>query len=148
MKIILKHDIKKIGSAGDIKTVADGYARNYLLPKGLALEALPSNLRVWENEKKALEKKKVAQVQKEKEHAEKLETVSCTISVKTGEDKKMFGSVTVSNIAESIKEAGFDVDKKDVLLKEPIKELGAYDVEIRVSTNVHAKIKVWVVDQK
>lgn len=147
MKVILRQDVKGLGSAGEIKDVADGYARNYLYPRGIVLEASDANLRRWENEKKALEKKKAVELLKTQEFAARLEKVSCTITVKIGEENKMFGSVTVSDIASSLSDAGFTIEKKDILLEEPIKKPGAYVVEVRVSSQVHAKVKVWVVGQ-
>lgn len=148
MKIILRQDIKNIGSAGDIKNVADGYARNYLLPKGLVLKASEANLRQCENEKKGIEKKKELAVQKAREYAAELEKISCTITAKTGEDNKMFGSVTASHIAKSLLEAGHTIDKKDIILAEPIKEPGAYVVDVKILPGVHAKVNVWVVGQQ
>lgn len=148
MKVILKQDIDRLGSAGDIKNVSDGYARNFLFPKGLVFEATKSNLKSWENEKKAREKKKEIELQKAQEKAREFEKISCTISVKAGEDNKMFGSVTVSHIAESLKKLGFEIDKNDIFLSEPIKELGAYVVDVRISSQVLAKVKVWVVGEQ
>lgn len=148
MRVILKQNIDRLGSAGDIKNVSDGYARNFLLPKGLVFEATKSNLKRWENEKKAREKKKEIELQKAQEKTQEFEKISCTISVKTGEDNKMFGSVTVSHIAESLKKLGFEIDKKDIFLSEPIKELGAYVVDVRISSQVLAKVKVWVVGEQ
>lgn len=148
MRVILKQNIDRLGSAGDIKNVSDGYARNFLLPKGLVFEATKSNLKRWENEKKAREKKKEIELQKAQGKAQEFEKISCTISVKAGEGNKMFGSVTVSHIAESLKKLGFEIDKKDIFLSEPIKELGTYVVDVRISSQVLAKVKVWVVGEQ
>lgn len=148
MKIILRQDVKNIGTAGEIKNVADGFARNYLLPKGLVLQASDENLRRWENEKKGLEKKKKLALKKAREYAAELEKVSCTITAKTGEDNKMFGSVTAAHIAESLQEAGHTIDKKNIVLEEPIKEPGAYVIDVKVASGVLAKVKVWVVGQQ
>ncbi|MFH1379236.1 MAG: 50S ribosomal protein L9 [bacterium] len=147
MKVILKQDIKELGHAGEIKNVSDGYARNYLFPKGLVFEANKSNLKRWEHEKKSLDKKKALALQKDQEQAAEMEKLSCTITVKTGDDNKMFGSVTAADISESLKDLGFTIEKKDILLDGPIKELGAYVVDVRISSQVNAKVKVWVVEQ-
>ncbi len=148
MKVILREDVKGLGTAGDVKNVTDGYARNFLLPRGIVMTADKANMSRWEHEKKLLEKKRAAQLEKARDRAAELEKVSCTISVETGEDNKMFGSVTALHIADNLKESGFTVDKKDILLADPIKELGAYVVDVRISPQVAAKVKVWVVGQK
>lgn len=147
MKVILKQDIKGLGGAGEIKNVSDGYARNYLFPRGLVFEANSSNLKRWEHEKKSIDKQKALVLKKDQDRAVELEKQSCTITVKTGDENKMFGSVTAADISNSLSELGFTIDKKDVLLGGPIKELGAYVVDVRISSNVNAKVKVWVVGQ-
>lgn len=145
MKVILKQDFEKLGKAGEVVEVKAGYARNYLLPRGIALEATPSNLRVFEEQKKLdaqrLDKAKKAALAL----ADKLESVSCTAAVAAGEEDRIFGSVTSQTIAELLKEKGFDIDKKRILLEEPIKALGIYDVPIRLHPEVEVKVKVWVV---
>ncbi|MBD3271623.1 MAG: 50S ribosomal protein L9 [Elusimicrobia bacterium] len=148
MKVILRENISGLGAAGDIKEVADGYARNFLFPRGKVLAADASNLRRWENEKKAMQKKQEEELAKAKEFALQLEKLSCTIPVKTGENKKMFGSITPAHIADALKDQGHTVEKKDILLREPIRELGAYVIDLRVSHSVIAKLKVWVVEQE
>ncbi|MGQ9559046.1 MAG: 50S ribosomal protein L9 [Candidatus Oleimicrobiaceae bacterium] len=145
MKVILKQDFEKLGKAGEVVEVKAGYARNYLLPKGVALEATSSNLRVFEEQKKLdaqrLDKAKKAALAL----ADKLEGVSCTAAVAAGEEDRIFGSVTSQTIAQLLKEKGFDIDKKKILLEEPIKALGIYDVPIRLHPEVEVKVKVWVV---
>lgn len=145
MKVILKQDFEKLGKAGEVVEVKAGYARNYLVPRGIALEATPSNLRVFEEQKKLdaqrLDKAKKAALAL----AGKLEGVSCTAAVAAGEEDRIFGSVTSQTIAELLKEKGFDIDKKRILLEEPIKALGIYDVPIRLHPEVEVKVKVWVV---
>ncbi len=145
MKVILKQDFEKLGKAGDVVEVKAGYARNYLLPRGIALEATPSNLRVFEEQKK-LDAQRLDKAKKGAlALAEKLEGVSCTAAVAVGEEDRIFGSVTSQTIAELLKEKGFDIDKKKIVLEEPIKALGIYDVPIRLHPEVEAKVKVWVV---
>lgn len=148
MKVILKQDIKGLGTIGDIKTVKDGYARNFLYPKGLVLEANDRNLKIIEKEKiKVIEKMK-NEFAEASEFAKKLSSVSITIPVESNEENKIFGSVGSSDISAALKTEGFDIDRKSIVLENPLKELGAFDVLIKVSKanpEVTAKIKVWVV---
>lgn len=148
MKIILCADVQNLGKQGDVKNVAEGFARNYLVPKKLALEATDQNLKVWEKEKQKLEKQKGQLKESAKELAEKIEKHSFTIMVKTGESGRLFGSVTNANVAKALEENGFTVDKHDVLLDEPLKEVGVYTVEVRVHPEVTAKAKIWIVEEK
>jgi large subunit ribosomal protein L9 len=148
MKVILRHDITNIGKQGDIKEIKIGYARNYLIPKQLAMEATPQNLKVWEKEKVKLQKERDQIIDAAKELAAKLEKTSMTITVNVGENNKLFGSVTATTIAKTLEENGFSVEKYDILLAEPIKEIGVYVVDIRVHPQVIAKAKFWVVEEK
>lgn len=145
MKIILKEDYESLGQAGEVLSVKDGFARNYLIPKGVAYEASKGNLRRFEEEKKHIlivsEKEKKAAEQL----AEKLEKVSCTISVAVGEEEKLFGSVTSQDIGESLNEKGIEIDKRKILLEEPIKNLGIYTIPVKLHSEVTANVKVWVV---
>ncbi len=145
MKVILKEDIDKLGKSGDIVEVKKGYARNFLIPSGKALEASPSNLKIIDEEKKwervRLERsKKIAQ-----ELAEKLSKVSITATVQVGEEDKVFGAITSQNIADQLKEQGFDIDRRKIVLEEPLKALGVYEVPVKLHPEVEAKVKVWVV---
>ncbi len=147
MKVILRQDIEKLGERGEVREVAGGYARNFLLPRSLALEATSENVEILEREKKRetreLEKKK-----KETELlGEKLEKLSCTISRQAGEDEKLFGSVTTSHIASALKKEGIEINKKDIELEEPIRELGIYTVSIKLPYEIKGKLKVWVVKE-
>jgi len=147
MEILLRQDYKGLGSAGDIVRVKDGYARNFLIPKGIAYLASDSSKRQYENEIK----QQAWRLNKDKKNAEelakKLETVSCTITVQVGEEDKMFGSVTSQNIAEVLEAQGFAVDKRKILLEEPIKSLGIYSVPLKLHPEVEATVKVWVVKE-
>ena len=147
MKVILKEDLKNLGKCGDVKDVSDGYARNYLLPKNLVMEATAANMAKVEQEKK----KYAAKVAKEKSEYEtlaaKISALSLTISRQVGEEDKMFGAVTAEDIATEIKAKGFEVDKRKVHLPEPIKTLGLHEVEIKLHHEVTAKVKVEVVKQ-
>ncbi len=145
MKIILKKDIDTLGTSGQIITVKNGYARNYLIPQGLALEATPGNLRAFEFENKAAQKR-LQRGKKEAEGlAEKLEKLSLTVAVQVGEEEKLFGSVTSQNIADLLKDNGFELDRRKIILEDPIKALGVYDVPVKLHPEVTANVKVWVV---
>jgi large subunit ribosomal protein L9 len=147
MKVILRQDVPSVGSFGDTVKVADGYARNYLMPRGFAVEATSSNLRQFEAERVAWEKK----AQKVKEQAEgfgkELEAVALNFPRKAGSDEKLFGSVTSIDIVAALKEQGFEIDKKNIILDEPIKKLGVYTVGIKLHPKVTTYIKVWVVKE-
>lgn len=145
MKIILRDDVENVGRVGEVVTVKDGYARNFLIPRKLAIPASPGNLR-------AIDQVKLQKDQRDKKRLKEadriklaLEKVSCTAEVQVGEEDKVFGSVTSGNIAELLKEQGFTIDRRDILLDEPLKALGVYTVDIKVDRDVIAKVKVWVV---
>jgi large subunit ribosomal protein L9 len=145
MKIILKKDHDILGATGEIKEVKDGYARNYLIPRGIALAVTPANLRTFEE----IKKQKSRKIQKEIDEANKLSTnlsnISLTIFVKTAEDDKIYGSVTAQMIYNLLKEKGYEsIEKKKILLSEHIKTLGEHFVDIKLHTNVIAKLKVLV----
>jgi large subunit ribosomal protein L9 len=145
MKVILKSDVPKLGNAGDIITVKDGYARNYLIPKGLAIEADVGSVQALENLKKML----AQQMEKKKKEALKLKdrlmNISCTITRQAGEGEKIFGAVTARDIEEALKVENIHIDRKNILLEEPIKQLGIFEVPVKLYKDVEAKIKVWVV---
>jgi len=147
MKVILKEDVKNLGDLGEVVNVSDGYARNYLIPKGLAEFATPENIRMLDRESK-IKKDKLEKLKKEAElFAQKLEEVSCTIVKKAGEDDKLFGSVTTQDVQESLKNEGIEIDKKKIVLEEPIKSLGVYKVSIKIHPEVDASVKIWVVKE-
>ncbi|MCX5781428.1 MAG: 50S ribosomal protein L9 [Elusimicrobia bacterium] len=148
MKVILRSDIVNVGRQGEIKEISDGFARNYLIPKSLVMEADEKNLKIWEKEKIKLEKQRESLISEKKELAEKIEKISLTITVKVGENGKLFGAVTVSDIAEAFEEKGFKINKHDILLAESLKEVGAYTVNVRLHPEVTAQAKVWVVEEK
>ena len=145
MKLILVTDVEKLGSIGDEIEVKDGYARNYLMPKKLAVEATEGALRILEQKKREKERKEKEIKEECEKFAEKIAAVSCTISVDAGEEDKLFGSVTSEMIVESLRADGIEIDKKKVVLEEPIKALGVYNVEIRLHPEVKAQVRVWVV---
>jgi large subunit ribosomal protein L9 len=145
MKVILKNDVSKLGNAGDIITVKDGYARNFLIPKGLAVKAEVGSVKALENLKKALSQ----QMEKKKKEALKLKdrllNISCTITRQAGDGEKIFGAVTTRDIEEALKVENIHIDRKNILLEEPIKQLGIFEVPVKLHKDVEAKIKVWVV---
>ncbi|MDR3048753.1 MAG: 50S ribosomal protein L9 [Elusimicrobiota bacterium] len=148
MKVILRSDITNIGRQGDIKEVAAGFARNFLLPKKLVMEATAHNLKIWEREKGKLEKQRNDIISAAKSLVEKLEAVQYSIKVKIGENGKIFGSVTTATVAKAIAEQGFDISKKDILLPHNIKEVGEYEISLRLHPEVQAKIKLSIVNEK
>lgn len=145
MQIILKSNVEKLGKEGDVLTVADGYARNYLIPKKLAVQATEKNRQLLEHEKR-IEVDRAVKAKKEAEIlANELSNVSCTISVQAGENDRLFGSVTTSDIANALADLGYEIDKRKIILEEPIKELGMFTVPVKLHADIIANIKVWVV---
>ncbi|MBU1086751.1 MAG: 50S ribosomal protein L9 [Candidatus Omnitrophica bacterium] len=146
MKVVLKVDLNKLGKIGDIVEVTQGYARNYLLPQGKALEANKENLQLLEQVKKINNKKLIKLKQEAEEIAKKIEGVSCTI-VMQAHDEQLYGAVTSADIAKSLSQEGISVDKKDILLEEPIKALGVYHIPVKLHPEVKPQVKVWVVKE-
>jgi large subunit ribosomal protein L9 len=147
MEILLRQDYESLGEAGKVVKVKPGYARNYLIPKGIAYIATEANQKRYDAERI----QKNWRLEKDKKNAEetakKLEGISCTIAVQVGEEDKMFGSVTSQNIAERLAEQGFEVDKRKIVLDDPIKALGIYSVPIKLHSEVEPVVKVWVVKE-
>ena len=147
MKVILRERIENLGNIGDVIEVKDGHARNFLLPKGLALETTPKNLKILEYEKKMRETAKKKKKEEIVALAQKLKDFSCTVKVKAGEDDRIFGSITSLDIKQALDSQGIDIDKKNISLVENIKTLGIYHALIRLHPEVETKIKVWVVKE-
>lgn len=145
MKLILREDVENLGKIGEIVEVAGGYGRNYLLPRGLAVKASTKNLKEQEHQKKLIQAGMDRQKKDAQEMAGSLDSVSCTISRKTGEDEKLYGSVTSRDIEEALREEGVSIDRKRILLEEPLKKLGVYTVPVKLHADVTGNIKVWVV---
>ncbi len=147
MKIVLRSDVEKLGRRGEVVKVADGFARNFLLPKKLALEATPGNLKRIQQERRVQEVHEA----KEKEEAEALAAriaqLSCTAVRRVGDNEVLYGSVTNADVAELLEKEGFAMDKRKILLEEPIKTLGIYEVPIKLHPQVTASLKVWVVKE-
>ena len=144
MQIILQEDVEKLGHRGDVVTVKPGYARNFLLPNKLAVEATPGNMKALERIRGALAKKTATELDAAKKQADLLLGVTLTFRRKTGENDQMFGSVTSGDIADGLKAQRFEVDKRQVQLAEPIKTLGEFPVTVKVFRDVTAEIKVQV----
>jgi large subunit ribosomal protein L9 len=145
MKIILRQDYETLGEIGSIVDVKPGYARNFLIPRGIAMRITKGNQRVLEEDKKRQRLRTDKALRGAEAQKAKLEAVSVTAPVQVGEEDKVFGSVTSLVIAELLKEKGFEVERRRIQLDEPIKALGIYDVPIKLHTDVTATIKVWVV---
>ncbi len=145
MKVILKQNVESLGKAGDMVKVADGYARNFLIPKGLATEANTRNLKAFEHEKKRI-MQQADKIQKQAEEAAaKINGATCTITRRVGEQGKLFGSVGVKDIEEALASQGTEIDKRNILLDEAIKTIGEFPVRIKISAGLTAEIKVVVV---
>jgi large subunit ribosomal protein L9 len=144
-QIILTAPVENLGAEGDTVTVADGYARNFLLPKGLAMLASAANLRRVESLRKKREATMVAQLDDAKTIVAKLVKQSYTITAAAGEDGKLYGSVTSADISEALKKEGIEVDRRKIVLEHPIRELGVYDVDVKLHADVVTKVKIWVV---
>ncbi|MHB1660795.1 MAG: 50S ribosomal protein L9 [bacterium] len=145
MKVILKEDVLNLGSMGETVNVADGYGRNFLLPKNLAILATNSNVKTVEHEKKIIDKKKSKIAMEFTEIKNNLEKTEIIIPAKVGENEKIFGSITSMDIENKLKESGFNIDRKIINLDSPIKELGIQTVKIKLSRDIIAEIKVNVV---
>lgn len=148
MKVILLEDVKNVGKKGQLVNASDGYARNFLFPKKLALEATKSNMNDLELKKKAEEKKNQQELEEAKELAKQMEAKEVIVSVKTGENGKTFGSVTNKEIAEALeKQTGLKIDKKKIVLEEPIKMVGSKTVIVKIHSQVNAEVSVKIVEK-
>ncbi|MBR3375670.1 MAG: 50S ribosomal protein L9 [Firmicutes bacterium] len=147
MKVILLEDVRGSGKSGDVVNVSDGYARNMLIPRGLAVEATPQNVKQLEKKKEAIAKKFAEDKAAALEMKKKLEEITIEVKTKAGKNGKVFGSVTSADIAEALQAQGFDVDKKKIQLDSPIKATGITDVNVKLFTEVSGKVKVNVVSE-
>lgn len=144
MRIILTQDMHDLGLEGDILEVANGYARNYLLPQGLALEATPQNLKLLESRRKKIEAKRLRAKEEAERLKEKMEGLQLSFIQKAGEEGKLYGSVTAMDIAEELERQGVVIDRRKIVLERPIKEVGEYTVAVKVYPEVVANIMVKV----
>ncbi len=148
MKIILKQDVESVGRKGDIVKVAAGYGRNFLLPRKLAIEVTPSNIKMIEIERQSLKKKVESERLSFRDLITKLNEVTLSFARKAGEKDHIFGSVSAADIKDGLDKLGFDIDKKKIVLDEPLKRLGNYSVTIKVFQDDKAEIKVAVVKEE
>lgn len=147
MKVILTEEVPSVGQPGDLLTVKDGYARNYLIPNHKAVHATTQNMKQLDHQKRLVEEK-LNKIKAEAEKiAKKIEEISCTITKPAGEEDKLFGSVTSSDISESLNNEGLEIDKKKIVLDEPIKKLGIFNIPVKLHPAVTATLKVWVVKE-
>lgn len=148
MKVILLKNVEKLGKMGEVKEVADGYARNFLIPRGLAELATEKALAKIEEIKKATARKAELELKKFQELAEKLEGIEIVVKAKVGEGGKLYGSVTEEQIAQKLKEKGFEIKKGQIKLEKPIKEVGGHEVMVQLNHGLEARIYVMVVEEK
>jgi large subunit ribosomal protein L9 len=144
MKIILKKDVESVGKAGDLVNVSVGYARNFLIPRGLGIEASSKSMKALKSEMDIAQRR----IQKEKKAAqsmaEQLEGLTCTISRKVGQQDKLFGSVSTKDIRDALHEQGIEIDKRNILLEDPIKSIGEFSVKVKLHSGISADVKVVV----
>lgn len=148
MQVILKNQLENLGNAGDVVNVKPGYARNYLIPQGLAYEATDANVKRIERERAQITKRAAEDLQAARQRAAAFEGLSVTFNARAGEEGKLFGSITTGDIAEKLAEQGVEVDRKQIQLDEPIKALGVFSVPIRLHSEVKPELKVWVIKEE
>ena len=144
MKVILKTEIDSLGMEGDIVNVAKGYARNYLIPKGLALEANNQNIKFMATQKKKIDARRLKAKETAQKIKEEIKDIVITITQKVGEEEKLYGSVTSMDIAEQMEKLGVTIDRRKIILDKPIKSLGEFDIAIKLHPEVTGHIKVVV----
>jgi large subunit ribosomal protein L9 len=145
MKLILSQNVENLGRIGDLVKVKNGYARNFLIPRGLGLVANEGNQSALNHQLRLLDKKKALILGEAKKSASNIEKISVTVTKQVGEDEKIFGSVTTAELEELLAAEGVKVSKKDIKLSEEIKKVGVYSAEVKVHPEVTAKFKIWVV---
>ena len=148
MQVILRDDLDNLGKSGEVVNVKPGYARNYLLPRGLAIKATASDVKRVEHEKRVIAARTAKLSKEAQAEADRLSAVSVSIARAVGEEDKLYGSVTSRDIAEALAEQGVKIDSKKIHLEEPIKTLGMNEVQIKLGRGVNATIKVWVVKKE
>ena len=147
MEVVLLEKVQGLGERGDVVKVAVGYARNYLIPLKKAIVASEKSRGVLDEQERIFKKKREKELKEAGVLAAELESVSCTIPMQSGEDDRLFGSVTAQDISESLEKQGYKVDKRKIVLDEPLKALGVYSVPIKICPEVEALVKVWVVKE-
>jgi large subunit ribosomal protein L9 len=147
MRIILRQDVENLGLMGEVVTVKDGYARNYLIPRQLAYYASPTAVEKIEQEKEVYMQKRAEQKSAAEALADKFNELQVTIAMKVGEEGKLFGAVTTQMISEELKLQGYEIDKREITIPDPIKTLGVFQVKIKLHPEVLANLKVWVISE-
>ena len=145
MEVILTKDVEKVGRLGQVVKVKDGFAHHFLIPQGLAVMANSKNIKLVAEQQKYQEGKLLKEKKEAEELSQKLASISCTVAVNAGEDDKLFGSVTQADIADALKIEGIDLDKRIIELDEPIRQLGIYQIGVKLHPQIRSEIKVWVV---
>lgn len=145
MKVILQEDVKHVGLVGDVVQVSDGYGRNFLIPRGLAVLADQSNVRRLEHQKRVTSHKRARMEADAKDMAEKLSQIAVSIKRTAGDEDKLFGSVTNRDIAEALEAEGFTVDRRTIQLDEPIRNIGVFNVPVKLPMGIEAAVKVYVI---
>ncbi len=147
MKVVLREDVNRLGKKGDVVEVASGYARNFLLPKKLALDAERVDIEAIRRSAMREMKKKEEEKRNVEELAQKIKKLSLTISMKAGDDDKLYGSVNEQHIVDALKKEGIEIEGKKVVMEEPIKLLGVYNVPLKLSAEATVPLKIWVVKE-
>jgi large subunit ribosomal protein L9 len=147
MKVILIKDVPDLGEEGDIKEVAAGYARNYLFPKGFVVEDTPFNRNKLKERRKSIEFKKIKKREEAQKLAEELASLSINIPAAAHDNDKLFGAIHETDIQKALEAQGYTVEKKNILLDEPIKNLGVYKVKVKIYESIRAELKLWVVKE-
>lgn len=147
MQVILKEDVKNLGRIGDVVEVKDGYARNFLIPRGLAVEANPKNIKALEHEKRKIQEAAKKLRFSAEDLKSRIEGKTIVIKARAGEEDKLFGSVTAMDIADALKKEGIDIDKKKIIIEEPIKRLGDYSVTVKIHPEISAQLNIQVVSE-
>lgn len=147
MKVILVQDVIGLGEEGETKDVAKGYARNYLLPKGLAVSDDPFNRNRIKDQHKKIELKKVKKREEAQKLADDLSNLSISITAAVGKNEKLFGAIHEQDIVKSLEEQGYQIERKNVILREPIKQTGAYKIRVKIYEDIEAELKLWVVGE-
>jgi large subunit ribosomal protein L9 len=145
VQVILRQAVDDLGDIGEVVDVRPGYARNFLIPQGIAYEATDANQKRFEEERKHILDRSARELDRAKAAAERIEGQSVSFTVRAGEEGKLFGSVTASDISEALAEKGLEVDRHLIRLEEPIKQLGVYRVAVRLHAEVRPEVTVWVV---
>jgi len=147
MKVILKEDVKNLGVMGQIVDVSDGYVRNFLSPRGLAVEANVKNIKSLEHQKKVIQEKAKKIKNQAQDLSARLSALTLVMKAKAGEEGKLFGSVTAMDVAEALKNEGFEIDKRKIALEEPIRRLGDFTVSLKLHAEIPTQVNVKVIEE-